>query len=72
MASKTQFSGRFVARVGPQIHAALAKRADKEGVSMNFLLKTMVLDGLDQARPFFGLRGAERLVPRRDFNGAKK
>jgi antitoxin HicB len=45
---KTQFSGQWRQRVPRSLHAALTKRAQGEGVSLNMLVTALLADGLKQ------------------------
>lgn len=40
------YSGRFVVRLPKSLHARLAQRAQREGVSMNTLVVTLLAEGL--------------------------
>lgn len=40
--SERTFSGRFVVRVSPEVHRALATKAAEEGVSLNRLISAML------------------------------
>jgi antitoxin HicB len=40
------FSGQWRLRVPRSMHAALARRADREGVSLNSLVTAMLAEGL--------------------------
>jgi antitoxin HicB len=40
------YGGQWRQRVPKSLHAALARRADREGVSLNMLVTTMLAEGL--------------------------
>lgn len=42
---KKTYSGKFVARVGPDLHVHLAAIAAKKGVSLNHLIVTLLAGG---------------------------
>jgi antitoxin HicB len=45
-APSTQLSGKWVQRVPKSLHAKLAAKAEKEGVSLNTLVVSLIAEGL--------------------------
>lgn len=51
-----EYSGRYLLRMTPALHAALARRARRQGVSLSHLMVTLLSEsvGIAQARDEFG------------------
>ncbi len=48
--SASQYSGKFIQRVPKSLHARLASRAKREGISMNSLVISFLAEGLGTKR----------------------
>ena len=48
--SASQYSGKFIQRVPKSLHARLASRAKREGISMNSLVISFLAEGLGTRR----------------------
>jgi antitoxin HicB len=48
-ATITDYSGRFLTRIPPTLHRDLARRAEREGVSLNLFVATALARALGQA-----------------------
>lgn len=51
-----RYSGQWRLRVPRSLHAALAMRAEQEGVSLNLLAATLLAEGLEHKRPHLKAR----------------